>query len=159
MTSFLKSYPNLFLILVVIVTISLFVGFSVVQQRLFSSINARVSECQVDLAESRDSLANVSASLVVALDRARVRDQDVRVYDDLYLQKDRELNVTGSKLDEVSRSLELLRLQLDSEVQRRVAGEQAVAQLNSRVAGLVSSLSSCESDLRVCRQRLSSCVG
>jgi len=170
---FFQKNVNVFLILLIIISVVGFVGMSVFYQNTFHNVTTSLDASSSDYSICVAKLDNVQNQLAKTVEVLNHTEQDIRKYDTLYANKTSELTSTRSTLQEKSSELtkyiglhteEKTRANsLTAEVTRLTTAKNELSSENNALRIQVGKLESDFDDLRddyeECSEDLEVCLG
>lgn len=149
---FFKKNVNLFLVVILIVSVAALGSASVYYQDVFNNLTTQYSNKSNDLNLCESRLKTQILTLNKTIDSLTTKAADVKKYDELYAEKTEELTSTSEQLSSTSSQLSSTQKQLQDyqqkfadEKARRISSENQVNVLqaeNTNLAGQVSTLTS-----------------
>ncbi len=113
---FMQKNVNIFLLVLILVVALAMAGSSVYYQKNFDELIDKQEDTSANLSECRADLDSYKFNLNKTLRSLTTTTQDIRRYDELYVNKSSELDTTKSTLEETSTTLQETKLTLQEEV-------------------------------------------
>jgi uncharacterized protein (DUF3084 family) len=154
MTEYMGKKVNMFLIIMIIVVLIGMGGLSIYFQQTFKSVNTAYNEVSADLEKTSNELAITKNELNAVRSNLNNTESDIRKYDDLYAQKQGELDARSKELADTKASLQretLFKQQFQKQAEELAEDkedlEDQVDRLSNLVADLRQDLEDCEDEL------------
>jgi len=112
---FMEKNVNIFLLVLMLVVATALAGSSVYYQKTFDELTGKQEDTSVNLSECRADLDSYKFNLNKTLRSLTTTTQDIRRYDELYVNKSEELKETSETLEETATTLQETQLSLQEE--------------------------------------------
>ena len=156
---YLGKNINLFLIVMLIVSITGIVVMSNYYTQRYEHISAEYRETATELESESRQLIATRNELLQLRSTLNETTTDIQRYDELYLEKVDELNATARQLVEAQDNYDKTRRDLIETTNRLQDEQSKTSNLQGELNQVESDLALCETSLRRCRDELDYCEG